>query len=133
VGTGIIATQLLHKIAFSFTGGYLRSMNNLQNSLPDMQAKDAINYSFSTGYLFLPFHYTSYKQANLNLYVEFLGESNPATEENYLDIAPALQLILNSIVRIDFVYQKQLYGNLLRISNTLFSLRSEYNLLNAYK
>jgi hypothetical protein len=133
VATGIIATQLLHKVALSFTGGYIRSMNNLQNQLVNTQAKDGINYSVSAGYLFLPFNYTSYKQTNLNLYVEFLGKSNPATKESYLDIAPALQLIINSIIRVDFIYEKQLYGNMTRMSNTIFSFRFEYNIFNVYK
>ena len=133
IGTGIIATQLLHKVALSFTGGYLRSMNNLQDQLLNKQTKDAINYSFSTGYLFLPFNYTSYKQTNVNLYVEFIGKINPATNESYLDIAPAVQFIINSVVRLDFIYEKQLYGNMSRMSNTIFSFRFEYNLFNAYK
>jgi hypothetical protein len=117
----------------SFTGGYLRSMNNLQNQPLNTQARDGINYSLSAGYLFLPFNYVSYKQTNLNLYVEFLGKSNPATKESYLDIAPALQLIINSVIRLDFIYEKQIYGNMTRMSNTMFSFRFEYNLFNAYK
>ncbi|HTA61537.1 MAG TPA: hypothetical protein VK835_03745 [Bacteroidia bacterium] len=133
VGTGIVATQLLHKVALSFTGGYIRAMDNLQNQLPTAQARDAINYSLSAGYLFLPVNYTGYKQTNLNLYVEFTGKTNPATKENYLDVAPALQLIINSVIRLDFIYEKQLYGNMLRMSNTIFSFRFEYNLFNAYK
>jgi hypothetical protein len=133
VGGGIIATQLLHKVALSFTGGYLRSMNNLGNRVASSSVKDAINYSFSAGYLLFPFQYKDYKQPNLNLYVEFLGKSNPDTNENYLDMAPALQLILNSIIRIDLVYQKQLYGNMLRINDQAVLLRFEYNFFNVYK
>ena len=108
-------------------------MNNLHDQFVSTQTKDAFNYSFSTGYLFLPVHYENYNQPNLNVYIEFLGKSNPATKENYMDIAPALQLILNSITRLDFIYQKQLYGNMSRINNTTFLFRFEYNLLNAYK
>lgn len=133
IGTGFIATQLLHKVALSFTGGYLRSINNLQDHLLNTQTKDAINYSFSTGYLFLPFNYTSYKQTNVNLYVEFLGKTNLAMKESYLDIAPAIQFIINSVIRLDFIYEKQLYGNMSRMSNTIFSFRFEYNLFNVYK
>ncbi len=106
IGTGIIATQLLHKVALSFTGGNIRSMNNLQDQIVNNQIKDAINYSFSTGYLFLPFNYTSYKQTNVNLYVEFIGKTNPAMKESYLDIAPAVQFIINSVIRLDFIYEE---------------------------
>jgi hypothetical protein len=133
VGGGIIVTQLLHKVAISFTGGYLRAMDNIGNTLSPTQARDELNYSLSAGCLALPFEYKSYSQPNLNAFVEFMGKLNPATNESYLDIAPALQLILNSIVRLDLVYEKQLYGNMLRIDNQIISFRFEYNFLNAYK
>ncbi len=133
VGTGIIATQLLHKVALSFTGGYLRAMNNIDYPLSSTYTRDEINYCLSAGWLFLPFEYKSYSQPNLNVFVEFLGKSNPAANQSYLDIAPALQLILNSIVRLDLIYEKQLYGNMLRIDNRIISFRFEYNFLNAYK
>jgi hypothetical protein len=130
-GGGIVATQLLHKIALSFTGGYLKAGDNVSDKLMDERA-DALNYSFSAGYLFLPFHYHDYSQPNLNLYAEFIGKTNLNSGKNYIDIAPALQLILNSIMRIDFIYEQQLQGNMLRMSEKFFALRIEYNLLNAY-
>jgi hypothetical protein len=133
VGAGIIATQLLHKVALSFTGGYLRAMNNIDYPLSPTYTRDEINYCLSAGWLFLPFEYKSYSQPNLNVFVEFLGKSNPSKNESYLDIAPALQLILNSIVRLDLIYEKQLYGNMTRIDTQIISFRFEYNFLNAYK
>lgn len=132
-GAGLIATQLLHKVALSFTGGYLRAMNNIDYSLTPAYDRDEINYCLSAGLLFLPFEYKSYSQPNLNVFLEFLGKSNLGTNQSYLDIAPALQLILNSIVRLDLIYEKQLYGNMLRIDNRIVSFRFEYNFLNAYK
>ncbi len=132
-GIGIIATQLLHKIAFSFTGGYLRATDNIGYLLNPGQVKDELNYSLSAGWLCLPVEYKNYSQPNLNLFVEFLGKANPTTNESYLDIAPAMQLIINSLTRIDLVYEKQLYGNMLRIDNRQVSLRFEYSFLNAYK
>ena len=133
VGGGIILTQLLHKVALSFTGGYVRAMNNTDYVLIPLQVRDEFNYSFSAGYLALPTEYKSYSQPNLNLFVEFLGKLNPATDVSYLDIAPALQLIVNSIMRFDLIYERQLYGNMLRIGNQVISLRFEYSFLNAYK
>jgi hypothetical protein len=131
--TGFIATQLLHKLALSASTGYIRGMDNLHDKIIDGQTKQMINYSFSAGYLFLPFHYESYDQPNLNLYIEFLGKLNPDKNESYMDIAPALQLILNSIIRIDLVYQTPLYGNMNRINTREFLLRFEYNFFNVYK
>lgn len=130
---GIVATQLLHKLALSFTGGYSRSMNNLYNSISMFQPKEAYNYSLSAGFLTLPIRYKNYTQPNLNLYIEFLGKANPATNEQYLDIAPAIQLILKSRIRVDIAYKKQLYGNMLRINTQSFVVRFEYNIFNAYK
>jgi len=133
VGGGIITTQLLHKVALSFTGGYLRALDNIGYPLSPGQTRDELFYSLSTGCLFLPFEYKSYSQPNLNVFVEFLGKLNPATNQNYMDIAPALQLILNSIVRLDLIYERQLYGNMVRLDNQVISFRFEYNFLNAYK
>lgn len=133
IGGGIIATQLLHKVAISLTGGYLRAMDNINYSFPQNQARDELNYSLSAGALFLPFEYKNYSQPNLNIFIEFLGKANPATKESYLDIAPALQLIVNSIMRFDLIYERQLYGNMVRLDNQIISLRFEYSILNAYK
>jgi hypothetical protein len=132
LGGGIVATQLIHKLAISFTGGYARSMNNTENSLSKFQPKDALNYSLSFGLLTFPIKYTSYNQPNVNLYVEFLGKANPVTNEQYIDIAPAIQVILKSRLRIDLGYKKQLTGNMLRINTQEFFVRLEYNIFNAY-
>ena len=131
--TGIVATQLLHKIALSFTGGYNWAGNNLHDTFTSGRPQTAINYSFSAGYLMLPIRYQSFNQPNLNLYLEFLGKYNPETKEQYLDITPALQLILKSKIRIDIAYQRQITGNMLRINNQVLLVRFEYNLFNAYK
>ncbi len=132
VGGGIVATQLIHKLAISFTGGYARSMNNTENSLSKFQPKDALNYSLSFGVLTFPIKYTGFNQPNLNIYIEFLGKANPATNEQYVDIAPAIQVILKSRMRIDLGYKKQLAGNMLRINTQEFFVRLEYNIFNAY-
>ena len=132
VAGGLVATQLIHKLAISFTGGYARSMNNTQNALSTGQPQNALNYSLSFGLLTLPFTYTSYKQPNLNLYVEFLGKANPGTNQQYIDVAPAIQLILSSRTRIEIAYKKQLMGNMLRINTQSMLIRIEYNIFNAY-
>ena len=133
VGTGIIATELLHKVALSFTGGYLKCLDNLQEKLLPGQATEQLNYSLSAGYLLFPIRYISYNQPNLNVYVELLGRSDLSGGGYYLDIAPALQLILNSLIRVDLVYQKQVSGDMLRCNDQMVALRLEYNFLNAYK
>lgn len=132
-GGGIIATQLLHKFAISFNGGYNRSINNLGHSLTPLQPNFAYNYSLSTGYLLLPFKYKNYRQTNVNLYIEMLCKTNPQTKEKYIDIAPAVQFIIKSRMMLDIGYKRQLTGNMLRINNQSIVLRFEYNIFNAYK
>lgn len=129
---GLVMTQLLHKLALSLTAGYIRSEDNLKNSLSGLQPREAYNYSFSAGYLLLPFKYKNFTQPNFNVYAEVLGKSNPVTGQYYWDIAPALQVILQSRMRIDIAYKKQLSGNMLRINTQSFFLRFEYNIFNAY-
>lgn len=132
VSGGIIATQLLHKLALSVTAGYNRFMNNTKNKLPDYFSANAVNYSLSAGYLLLPRSYRSYEQTNLNLYVEFLGKANTDAvgRSQYMDIAPAIQFIFNSVTRLDFSYRTQLFGDMSRNVFNTFTLRFEHNIFN---
>jgi len=133
IGVGIVATQLLNKLAVSFTGGYIKAINNINNDLVSGQPTQAFNYSLSSGYLVLPIKYKNYNQPNFNLYAEFLGKYNPETEEHFIDFAPALQVIIKSKMRVDFAYRRQIAGTMLRINNQEFILKFEYNFFNAYK
>ena len=129
--SGLIFTQLLHKLALSGSVSYLHAWDNAgDNHLPIDNAKDAIAYSFSTGYLLLPTHYKSYNQTNLNLYAEFLGKTNPGYGQSYLDVAPAVQLIFNSLIRLDFSYRMPLYNSMERNTAHMYLVRLEYNLFN---
>lgn len=129
---GIVTTQLLHKLALSITTGYSKGLDNVKDKFSAGQATQALNYSFSAGYLLLPFVYKNYMQPNFNLYVELLGKTNPETGENYTDIAPAVQFIFNSRFRVDMVYRKQIQGNMFRINDQAFLFKLEYNLFGAY-
>jgi len=131
--TGLVATQLLHKLAISFTGGYVRNLDNMNHALVSGQPNYGLAYNLSFGYLTLPITYTSYNQPNVNVYVEWLGKANPATHESYLDIAPSAQVILKSRMRIDLGFRQQLMGSMLRINTRAAMLRFEYSLFNVYK
>jgi hypothetical protein len=93
-------------------------------------AKEALAYTVSAGYLLLPKRYTSYNQVNLNLYAELLGKTNPGYNQSYLDIAPAVQFIFNSVCRLDFSYRTPLYNNMQRNSANMYLVRFEYNFFN---
>jgi len=120
---GLVLTQLLHKLALSAS---------LEFDHPLPYFDNQVTYSLSSGYLFLPFHYTSYKQTNLNFYIEVLGKSSLENHKGYLDIAPSFQFIFNSRTRLDFSYQKQISGNLSRFSREGFLIRLEYNIFNGF-
>ncbi len=129
--SGVVFTQLLHKLALSGSASYQHAWDNAGgHSLPAGNAKDAIAYTLSAGYLTLPRHYTSYSQTNLNLYLELLGKTNPGYGQSYLDAAPAVQLIFNSLIRLDFSYRVPLYNSMVRNSNHMYLVRLEYNLFN---
>jgi hypothetical protein len=70
------------------------------NAPPIMGAKNAVAYSLSAGYLLLPKRYSNYNQVNVNVYAELLGKSNPGYAQSYLDVAPAVQFIFNSVCRL---------------------------------
>ncbi len=137
IATGIIATKLINKLAVSGSLGYKYRLNNLHDKRETIVPWEAVNYTLSMGYLLFPKEYTSYKQTNINLYTEFLGNSflgsNDWDHKKYfIDIAPSVQFIVNSIARIDLGYRTQLVGNTVRMANSSFLVRVEYNFLNVF-
>jgi hypothetical protein len=130
---GLVATQLLHKVALSSTVSYERATNNGgQHVHTDRADAHALNYSLSGGKLMLPKHYKSFGQTNLNLMVELLGQYNTGLQKSYLDVAPSVQFIFNSRWRLDAGYRQQLYSGLQRMSKNSFLLRLEYNFFNVF-
>ena len=131
--SGLIFTQLIHKLAISGSASYLRAWNNRGGyQLPNGNSRDAIGYSLSAGYLLLPQTYTNYNQVNVNLYAELLGKSNPGYGQSYLDVAPAIQFIFNSVFRVDLAYRTPLYNSMQRNSQNMYLVRLEYNLFNVF-
>jgi len=132
--TGAVATQLLHKVALSANLSYLHAMDNgSDNKFPDVQSKNAVNYSLSVGKLMLPKEYVDYNQTNLNLMVEILGQTLGDRNGSYLDIAPSVQFIFKSQARIDIGYRQQLMSSMYRTAPNGFLLRFEYLIFNAFK
>ncbi len=131
---GLVFTQLVHKLALSATVGYGQSFESKDKALASFNQPDQmLNYSLSSGYLLLPFVYKNYNQPNFNLYVELLGKTNPASGNSYVDLAPALQLILNSKTRIDLGYRFQLSGNMEnRYLKNMYLARVEFNFFNLF-
>jgi hypothetical protein len=135
IAGGIIATKLINRLAVSSSVSYLYRLNNIKNKKETIVPWKAVNYTLSAGYLLFPKEYTSYKQTNINLYAEFLGNSflgNHSWDKGkyFIDVAPAVQFIINSIARVDIGYRTQLAGNTVRMANSSFLVRVEYNFLN---
>lgn len=132
---GVIFTQLLHKLALSGSVSYIKAFNDVGKQHVGMDRPDQlIGYSVSSGYLLLPFVYKNYNQPNFNLYFEVLGKTNPANGRSYVDIAPAVQLVLNSRTRIDAGYRFEVAGNMNdRYTKNMYLVRLELNLFNVLK
>lgn len=132
--TGLVATQLLHKIALSANLSYLHAMDNgNDNKYPSAQSSNAVSYSFSFGKLMLPKEYIDYNQTNVNFMVEFLGQTLGNKDGSYLDVAPSVQFIFNSQARIDVGYRHQLMSSMYRTAPNGFLLRFEYLIFNAFR
>lgn len=130
---GIVATKLINKIAVSASGSYLHAQDNgSEKFLYGNKSRNAVNYTLSVGKLMLPKEYTSFNQTNINLMVEMLGQTNLNKGYSYLDIAPSVQFIFLSRMRIDVGYRHPLITKLHRTSPEGFLLRLEYNIFNAY-
>ncbi len=131
---GLVGTQLLHKLALSGSLAYTQRWDQGQtvHGLPG-QSNEALNYTASAGWLLLPKHYRSYHQTNINLMCEWLASTALDKSVAFVDVAPAIQFIFNSISRLDLGYRAQLTGNMDRWSTHQVFLRLEYNFLNAYR
>ncbi len=132
---GLIFTQLLHKLALSANVSYSKVIPGRPvYEQHGFRADQMIGYSLSSGYLLLPFTYKDYNQPNLNLYIELLGKTNPMSGNNYLDLAPAIQVVLNSRTRVDLGYRFQVRGNMDgRYFKNMYLVRMEFNFFNVLK
>ena len=132
--TGIVATQLIKKVAISTSLSYERALDNKPDyDFPENQGNSAINYTLSIGKLMYPKKYTSFKQTNINAMVEFLGQTLNENGKSYLDVVPSIQFIINSQARIDLAYKQELYSSMLRSAPNGFYLKLEYNFYNITK
>lgn len=132
---GLIATKLVNKLALSASGSFLHAADNGDNNKFNYgnKGRDAIGYSLSAGRLMLPFAYTDYKQTNVNLMTELLGQTNFNSGKTYVDLAPSIQFIFLSKMRLDLGYRFPLVNDLERTADNGFLIRLEYNFFNVYK
>lgn len=133
---GLILTQLLHKLAISGTGSLVEVVH--ADRWKDFGAQTfygyrSLNYSMSAGYLLFPRKYTSYDQTNLNFYIELIGSKGLDRDYAFVDLAPAVQLIINSNAKFNVGYRFQVGGGAYRMANKSLSISYERSFLNALK
>lgn len=114
---GVVATQLVNKLALSATGSFTRTLPGNKNGSSLNVSRQAVNYSVSAGFLVLPVNYTSFRQTNLNIYAELLGQQAVDMKKYFVDFAPAVQLIFNSNAKLNVGYRFQVDGNMNRMAN----------------
>ncbi len=129
VQAGLIATQLVGKFALSATAGGTRVFAGSSHIMRDGHATAALNYSLSAGFLLFPRNYTSYRQLNLNLYVEMLGMRALQQPHNMVDLAPAVQVIVNSSYKFNVGYRFEVAGNMERVGRKTWYLGVEKTFL----
>lgn len=132
--TGIVATQLIKKVAISASVSFEKAFDNKPDyRFPTAQSDNATNYTLSFGRLMYPKKYTNFKQKNINTMVEFVGQTLNENGKSYLDVVPSIQFIINSQARIDVAYRHELYSSMLRSAPNGFYLNLEYNFFNIIK
>ncbi len=157
---GIISTYLYQQFAASLTLGatlpanYAGYVLDEVPSLPELPVLlkygRSLDYRMSFGYLIFPTRYSSFKETNINLYVEFMGKKYGAARAKifhglpnaywlnnrqyplglqagwYLDVAPSIQAIFNSNLRVDFAMTMPFLGQSYARMYPVYSLGVQY-------
>lgn len=129
--TGLVITQLIKKVAISSTVSFEKALDNKPDyEFPNTQSNTATNYALSVGKLMYPKKYTNFKQTNINLMLEFVGQTLNENGKTYLDVVPSIQFIFNSQGRIDIGYRRGLYSSMIRSAPNGIYLNFEYTFFN---
>ncbi len=130
---GLIATGLLNRLAVSGSASLIRVFGETAPySAHEDYATKALAYSISSGYLLFPREYTSFQQPNVNLYMEMIGMRGLNEKHYMVDLAPSIQLILNSNFKINAGYRFQIAGNMLRVGERSWQFGLERTFLSAF-
>lgn len=132
---GLVSTKLIKRTAISGIVSWLHATDNIKGNKfnESVAGRNAVGFSLSAGRLMLPREYTSYDQTNLNFMIEMPGQVNLKTGTVFIDIAPSVQFIFLSKMRLDIGYRFPLVNNLARSADNGFLFRFEYNIFSAYK
>lgn len=136
VEAGLIATQLWHTFALTGSLGHTQVLH--KSRFDDViyiprRGYQSLNYSVSGGLLILPREYTDYKQTNLNLYAELLGQRLLDKNAGFTDLATSAQLIFQSTTKLNIGYRFQLAGSMQRMAASSWLISVERTFLNALR
>jgi len=133
VQLGVIATQLVGRMALSATVSHSQALDaeRFDHNAYSPYPYQSLNYSLSGGLLVLPFSYTSYRQLNLNIYLELLGQRTLDRKTFYTDLAPSIQFLFNSNSKLNLGYRFEVGGNQLRNMDRGFLVSFEHSFFNA--
>lgn len=134
---GLTATMLVHKTAFSGTAAYASHFQNKINEASqqppvEKRATSGVWWNVSAGQLVFPFTYSSYNQPNLNVYVTVSGQWLQ-NGQYFTDVAPALQMILYSALKINAGFRFQASGKMRRMATQSWLISMEYTWLKKRK
>ncbi len=130
---GVIATQLLNKLAVSASLSNVQVLDKSRKNAYQLYPYQALDYTISAGYLLFPRSYESYRQVNVNLYCELMGQKTYDLSRYFWDIAPALQLIFNSNAKLNIGYRVEGRSNMHRMTTRSWMISFERTFLNALK
>ena len=136
VEAGLIVTQLWNKLAVSGTVSHTQILNAYRwdkTNHAGLHSFQSIQSNIATGYLLLPRNYTSYKQTNLNLYIELLTQKLLERNRFYIDLAPAIQFIFFSQTKLNIGYRFQLNSDMERMMRRSWLLSVETTFLGALR
>ncbi|MBU6176964.1 MAG: hypothetical protein KGO80_04285 [Bacteroidetes bacterium] len=133
---GLILTQLWNKFALSGTISQTQVFHyyrwdKVRHGV--LHPFTSAQFNLSAGYLVFPRTYTSYKQTNLNFYLELLTQRALDRSLYYVDLAPAMQLILASKTKLNIGYRFQLDSDMKRMMQRSWLLSLETSFLGALK
>ena len=133
---GLILTQLWNKFALSGTLSQTQVFHyyrwdKVRHGV--LHPFTSAQFNLSAGYLVFPKTYNSYKQTNLNFYLELLTQKALDRSLYYVDLAPAVQLIFASKTKLNVGYRFQLDGDMKRMMQRSWLLSLETSFLGAFK
>jgi hypothetical protein len=128
---GLVVTQLIKKVAISTSASFEKATDNKPDyEFPKSQSNTATNYTLSVGKLMYPKKYTTFKETNINLMLEFVGQTLNDNGKTYIDVVPYVQFIFNSQARVDIGYRRELYSSMIRSAPNGVYLNFEYTFFN---